>query len=112
MGHSIEPFTSISLWLSVAVLLAAIALIAARRLTRRRVASILLSAAFLCAGVWVSLDILSIGAIVGWDLTAGIGRGRLTGTAPAWSSILTEAILGPMLLLLGVVGVRASLRAK
>lgn len=68
----------------------------------------MLAVAFICFGLALLCHIFVLGESVGWDLTQGVERGRLTGTAPAWSSMLIEAILGPVFLMLGVAAARGA----
>ena len=108
MGHTVEPFTSIGLWGSAVIVVATLVLLLRRPVTRKRAGLAALAAAFGGFGLWLLLDIPSIGATVNWDLTEGVERGRLTGTAPAWSSMLVEAILGPVFVLLAVAAARGA----
>ena len=108
MGHSVEPFTSISVAACVAVVVVAVVLLLRGPVTAKRMGRLALAALFTGFGIVLLLDILSIGATVGWDLAEGIYRARLTGKAPAWTSMLVEAILGPIFVMLGVVAARSA----
>ena len=108
MGHSVEPFTTITVAACVVVVIVAVVLLLRGPVTAQRVGRLALAALFTGFGTVLLLDILSIGATVGWDLTEGIYRARLTGTAPAWSSMLIEAILGPVFVLLGLAAARSA----
>ena len=78
------------------------------RSTRKRIAFVILAVAFVLFGLVLLIHIFVIGASVGWDLAEGIYRARLTGKAPAWTSMLVEAILGPIFVMLGVVAARSA----
>ena len=108
VGHTLEPFTSIGLWGSAVIVVAALILLLRRPVTRKRAGLAALAAALGGFGLWLLLDIPSIGATVNWDLAQGVERGRLTGTAPAWSTMLTEAVLGPVFVLLGAAAARGA----
>ena len=108
MGHSVEPFTSISVAACVIVVAVAVALLLRGPVTAKRMGRLALAALFTGFGIVLLLDILSIGATVGWDLTEGIDRARLTGKAPAWTSMLIEVILGPVFVLLGLAAARSA----
>ena len=108
MGHSVEPFSTTSIVACAVVVVVALVLLFRRPVSAKRVGLLALAAAFTGFGLVLLLDIFSIGSTVGWDLARGIGRGRLTGTAPAWSSMLIEAILAPVFVLLGLAAVRSA----
>jgi len=82
VGHSVEPFTSISVAACVVVVVVAVVRLLRGPVTAKRMGRLALAALFTGFGVVLLLDILSIGATVGWDLGEGIYRARLTGKAP------------------------------